>query len=200
MGVAVDPPLSIVPPVVLQLNVAPLVVELPPNTTVVVVQVNSIVEPALQFGIAISSVTTTSHVLVQPLLGSVTVSVYVPGALTVGVALAPPLSIVPSDVAQLNVAPLVVELPAKVTVVVVHVSSIGEPALQFGGVISSVTTTSHVLVQPLLGSVTVNVYVPGALTVGVALDPPLSIVPPVVLQLNVAPVVCLLYTSPSPRD
>ena len=49
-----------------------------------------------------------------------------------------------------------VELPANTTLVVVHVNSIGLPASHTGGVISSVTITSHVLVQPL-GLVTSNV-------------------------------------------
>ena len=48
----------------------------------------------------------------------------------------------------------------------------GEPAVRFGMVLFNDTTTVVVLVQPFEPSVTVTVYVPGALTEGLEVFPP----------------------------
>lgn len=116
--------------------------------------------------------TVTVAVAVHPFAGLVTVSVYVPAALTVGVAVFPPDTI-PGPL-QEKVAPLVEEEPFSVAVVVPQVIVCGEPALALGGVIFCVTFTVAVFVHPA-GLVTVSVYVPGAFTVGVAVFPPETI-------------------------
>ena len=51
------------------------------------------------------------------------------------------------------------------------------------------TTAASVEVQPLEGSVTVRVYVPSASTTADALELPDTILPLLVVQANVAPVV-----------
>ena len=124
-------------------------------------------------------------VAVQPLLGSVTVTVYVPAAFTVGLDVVPPLVIPTPD--QLYVAPVVVELALTVPTPVVQLIGVDVPAVTFGAALFALTDTVVVAVHPLFGSVTVTVYVPAALTVGVAVVPPLVIPAPV--QLNVAPLV-----------
>jgi hypothetical protein len=112
-------------------------------------------------------------VAVQPLLGSVTVTVYVPAAFTVGVAVVPPLVIPVPD--QLYVAPLVVELALMVPLDAAHVNVKDPPAVTAGVVVLLVTPTVVVDVHAVAGSVTVTVYVPTAFTVAVALEPPLTI-------------------------
>ena len=64
-------------------------------------QVNSSDAPASAVGAVISCVMTTLSVAVQPLSLSVTVTVYVPGASTVGVAvLSPAVMLPPTDADQ----------------------------------------------------------------------------------------------------
>jgi hypothetical protein len=127
--------------------------------------------------------TTTLAVAVQPFEGSVTVIVYVPAALTVGVAVVAPATI--PDPVQLNVAPDVADDPLSVTVFEVHVMICAAPAFASGNPVPEFTAALLVEVQPFEASETVNVYVPAAFTVGVAVVPPETIPGP--LQLNVAP-------------
>ena len=140
-------------------------------------------------------------VLVQPLVELVMVTVYVPDSLTVGLAVVPPETIPEPD--QLKSFPDVVAAESTTDVVVqVKVPPV---ALAPGGVTVEFTGAVAVLVQPLAESVTVTVYVPDALTVGLAVVPPETIPGPaqlkpvpvvvsaervtdVVVQLNVPPV------------
>jgi len=95
------------------------------------------------------------------LTGFVTVSVYVPAALTVGVAVVAPDTIFPPPLAtHAKVAPGVVEAPSRAMDVVVHVSTLSAPAFTFGGALFRVTSATSVAVHPLTGFVTVSVYVP----------------------------------------
>lgn len=169
-----------------QLYIAPDVVELaeiapldaPP-------QLNVIGAPAVTFGGVVLLVTATVEVVVHPFAGSVIVTVYVPGAFTVGEEVVPPAVTPAPD--QLYVAPVVVELAEIVPLEVVQVNDNGEPAVTFGVVVLDVTATVVVEVQPFAGSVIVAVYVPVAFTVGEDVAPPAVI--PAPDQLYVAPVV-----------
>ena len=87
--------------------------------------------------------------------------------------------------AQLNPVPLVVAAD-RTTEVVVHVS-VPPVALAPGGSIVEFTSAVAVLVQPLAEFVMVTVYVPEALTVGLAVVPPEAIPGPA--QLNPVPLV-----------
>src|SRR5262249_29998698 len=140
------------------------------SVTSVVVQVR--VPPvALAPGGVLLSPTAADAELVQPLAEFVTVTVYVPVALTVGVAVLPPDTIPGPD--QLKSVP-VVGAAESVTSVVVHVR-VPPVALAPGGEMLSPTAADAELVQPLAEFVTVTVYVPVALTVGVAVLPPETI-------------------------
>ena len=66
---------------------------------------------------------------------------------------------------QLNVALLVVEDATSVWLVTEHVKTDGTAILALGGVVVCVTETEVLAVQPLIGSVTVTVYVAGNETV-----------------------------------
>ena len=95
-------------------------------------------------------------------LAAVTVTVYVPGAVTVAVAL------VPKPPLQLYVPP---PLAVSVIDVVVQVRSVvGDVIDAVGTVVFWLMVILSVSVQPL-AAVTVTVYVPGAVTVAVALVP-----------------------------
>jgi hypothetical protein len=153
VGVAVLPPLTIpVPP---QEKVAPGVEDEPSRVTVVAEQVSVLSLPALALGGVVLEEILTWAVLVHPLAGLVTVSVYVPFAFTTGIAVFPPLTM-PGPL-QEKVAPEVDEEPSSVTVVAVQVRVLLLPAMAFGGVVLEVTVTCAVLVQPLEGSVTVSI-------------------------------------------
>ena len=65
---------------------------------------------------------------------------------------------------QLNVAPPVVDEAVNVSLVSEHVRTTGVLMLTFGMLPFWVTVAAAVFVQPLLGSVTVTVYVAGAET------------------------------------
>ena len=120
-------------------------------------------------------------VLVQPLAELVTVTVYVPDALTLGLAVVPPetmpgplqLKFVPADAAA-----------ESTTDVVLHVN-VPPVALAPGVMKFCVTPAVDVLVHPLAELVTVTEYVPEALTVGLAVVPPETMPGPV--QLKVVP-------------
>lgn len=157
----------------------------PFSVTEVDEQVNVCAVPAFAFGVLVFEFTTTCAVAEHPFAGSVTVNVYVPAALTVGVAVFAP-EVIPGPI-QLNVVPLVVEEPPRLTEVAIQFNVCVAPAFAFGTPAAAFTATCEEEVQPFAGSVTVNVYVPAAFTTGVAVLPPETIPAPV--QLNVAPLV-----------
>ena len=158
-----------------QLKVAPLVVDEAVKVSVVVVQVKAAGAAILALGATIFCITATDADAVQLLDGSVTITVYGPGAETLFV-------IVVTPPPQLNVAPLVVDAAVNVVDVTAQVNVAGVPILAFGGLTVCVTVTAAVVVQPLDGSVTVTVYVAGLVTIWLAV-----VIPPP--QLNVAPLV-----------
>ena len=128
-----------------QENVPPVVVVDPLKDIEVVVQVNTLSAPALAFGSVLFKVTKATSVAVHPLAGSVTVNVYVPAALTVGVAfVAPETMFPPLLAAQEKVAPAVVEEPLKSIEVVVQFSTLSGPAAVLGGVLFNVTKATSV--------------------------------------------------------
>jgi hypothetical protein len=104
----------------------------------------------LTLGGLLSTETSAESTDVQPLTGSVTVSVYVPAALTVGVAVLAPETMFPPLLAtQLKVAPAVVDEPDNWSDVTEHVSSLSGPAFTFGATVFAVTTTfTGSLAQP----------------------------------------------------
>ena len=157
-----------------QLYVTPAVVELAEIFPLVVIQFNANGAPAVTFGKAPELVTLTVAVLVHPLAGFVTVTVYTPTAFTVAADVLPP-DVIPGP-AQLYVTPAVVELAETFPLVVVQFNTNGAPAVTFGKAPELVTLTVAVLVHPLAGLVTVTVYVPTALTVAVEVVPP-AIIP-----------------------
>lgn len=168
VGEAVVPPEVIPDPA--QLYVAPLVVELAVITPEVVIQSNVNELPAVTFGGVVLLVTVTVVVAVHPFAGSVTVTVYVPAAFTVGEELVPP-AVIPVPI-QLYVAPTVVELALIVPLVVVHPNVNGVPDVAVGGVVFVVTATVCCDAHPVPKSVTVKVYVPAVLTVFVGVAGP----------------------------
>ena len=86
----------------------------------------------------------------HPFAGSVTVTVYVEGLEIVLTAVLMPAP-------QLNVAPGVVEVAVKVSLVFVQVKTVGAAIPALGGVMFWVTVAEAVAVQPLAGLVTVTV-------------------------------------------
>jgi hypothetical protein len=112
-------------------------------------------EPAFAFGTPDAEFTATVLFAVHPFEGSVTVSVYVPAAFTVGDAVFDPETIPGPD--QLYVALVVAEDPFRLTDVAVHVSVCDGPALAAGGVVFDNTLTVDVEVQPFEEFVTVTV-------------------------------------------
>jgi hypothetical protein len=120
--------------------------------TAVVVHV-SVPPVALAPGGVALELTDANAVLVQPFAELVMVTVYVPVALTVGLAVDPPETI--PGPAQLKLVPTVVA-PESVTAVVVHVS-VPPVALAPGGVALELTDANAVLVQPFAELVTVTV-------------------------------------------
>ena len=84
---------------------------------------------------------------------------------------------------QLKVAPPVVEVAARVSLVLVQVKTVGGLIPEFGAVMFWVTVTEAEVVQLLEGSVTVTAYGPGLVIrlVAVVIPPPqLKVAPPVV--------------------
>jgi len=174
LGFAVVPPETIPGPA--QLKPVPDVVA-PVRTTDVVVQVNC--PPVADApGGAMFALTNAVAVLVQPFAEFVTVSVYVPEELTVGLAVVPPETM--PGPAQLKPVPDVVA-PERTTDVVVQVS-VPPVALAPGGVVRAFTKAVAVLVHPLAELVTVTVYVPAELTLGFAVVPPETIPGPAQLK------------------
>ena len=93
--------------------------------------------------------TVVDAVLVQPLIGSVAVTLYVEGDEIEFVDVVIPLP-------QLNVAPVVVDEAVNISTVFEHVNWAGVAMLTLGGVIFCDTITEAVLVHPFDGSVTVT--------------------------------------------
>ena len=169
---------------------APAVVDEPLKAIEVVVQVKTLSTPAFAFGILASRVTNAISVAVHPFNGLVTVNVYVPAALTVGVAVVAPDTMFPPLLAtHEKVVPAVEDEPLKAIEVVVQFNTLSAPALTFGTVLFNVTKVTSVAVHKVLaGLVTVKVYVPAALTIGVAVFAPEIMLPPLeATQENVAP-------------
>ena len=125
--------------------------------------------------------TNAEVVLVQPFAELVTVTVYVPDELTVGLAVVPPETI--PGPAQLKSVPVVV-LADRMTAVVVQVS-VPPVALAPGTVAFLFTDAVAVLAQVVAEFEMVTVYVPEELTVGLAVVPPETIPGPA--QLKVVP-------------
>ena len=177
VGLAVVPPAEI--PVPAQLKPVPLVEEAE-STTEVVVHV-SVPPVALAPGAVLFRLTEVVAVLVHPLAELVTVTVNVPAAVTVGLAVVPPDEMpVP---AQLKPVPLVDEAEST-TEVTAHVS-VPPVAEAPGDEMFCVTLAVAVLGQLPYGGVIVTVYVPVALTLGLAVVPPETI--PVPDQLKLTP-------------
>ncbi len=127
----------------------------------VVVHVSSLtLALILAVGLFMSCVITTLASSVQPLSLSVTVTVYVPGLLTLILAVLAPV------LQEYDAVPWTVEPEAsKLELVVVQVSSLTLALMLAVGLeISCVITTLASSVQPLSLSVIVTVYVPGLLT------------------------------------
>jgi hypothetical protein len=179
VGFAVLPPETIPGPA--QLNPVPVVVAAE-RTTAVVVPV-SVPPVALALGAVVLTLTDAVSVLVHPVEELVAVTVYVPVALTLGLAVVPPETI--PGPAQLNPVPLVVAAE-RTTDVVVHVS-VPPVALASGGVAVEFTSAVAVLVHPFAELLTVTVYVPDELTLGLAELPPETM--PVPAQLKLVPLV-----------
>jgi hypothetical protein len=115
-------------------------------------------------------------VLLQPLPGFVTVTVYVPAAFTVGLAVDAPAVIPGPD--QLYVTPAVDEETVIIPEGFKQFNTKGTPGVTLGKAPVFVTFTVVVFVQPFDGSVTVTVYVPAAFTVADAVVAPDNILGP----------------------
>ena len=105
--------------------------------------------------------------LVHPFAELVTVTVYVPEELTLGLAVLPPETM--PGPAQLKLVP--VDVAAESTTDVVVAVSVPPVALAPGGLVFVATETVAVLVQPVDTFVTVTVYVPAELTLGFVVLP-----------------------------
>ena len=110
--------------------VAPVVVELAFSTMKVLVQVRFAAGAMLMFGKVLAALIVTLAVLLHPLAGSVTVAVYVPAWLTVGVNVVLP-DTMPGPVHAI-VAPVVVELAFSTMEVLVQVRFAAGAMLMFG--------------------------------------------------------------------
>jgi hypothetical protein len=154
VGVALDE-VKLFGPV--QLNVTPEVDELPVNVTTVFEQVNGpeliavTLAGGLKFWLMVAE-----RVLVQPLVGSVTVKTYSPCEATVTVM---PVAVKLLGPDQLYVAPAVEELPVRSALGLeqVRVATLGLIATVAGGVTFCVIVVVAVELQPVVGSVTVKV-------------------------------------------
>lgn len=129
-------------------------------------------------------VTVTLAVSVHPLVKSVTVSVYAPGALTCAESSAFPDTMFPDAVLHANESEAGDEEdPSSVTDGFAQSICAGDAIFAFGAVVFSVTITLAVIEQPDALSVTVSVYVPGALTCAESFVVEERIFPPDVVQL-----------------
>ena len=130
-----------------------------------VVQLNVVAFVAFAVGVVVFCVMVVFAVAVQP-FAAVTNNVYVPGWFTVAFELAAPDVIPGPDHAY--VPPPV---PVKLAVNVVQLNVLALVAVIVGAVVFWVTAVLAVAVQPL-AAVTIKLYAPGKLTIGVAVAPP----------------------------
>ena len=169
-GLAVVAPLTMLGPD--QLYVPP-----PPPVSVELglLQSKLLLELAVGLGGVVFWLTTTTLVFAVQPFPPVTVKLYVPPALTTGLAVVAPLTIPGPD--QLYVPP---PPPVRVELGLLQVKLLLELAVGLGGVAFWLTTTLVLAVQPF-PPVTVKLYVPPALTTGLAVLAPLTILGPVQL-------------------
>ena len=118
------------------------------SVVLVFVQVNCAGAAILAVGAVLFCVTATLALAVHPLAASVTVTLYVPGVVTDLVWLVPPPL-------QLYVTPVAGEA-VSVVLVVVQVSCAGVPMLAVGKLLSCVTVTVALALQPFVVLVTVT--------------------------------------------
>lgn len=116
--------------------------------------------------------------LAHPVAEFETVTVYVPVAVTVGFADEPPETIPGPDQLKLVPETVAAERGREVIVQV----SVPPEALAPGGAVLLLTDAVVVLVHPVAEFVTVTVYVPAAVTIGVAVLSPDTIPPPAQLK------------------
>ena len=134
------------------------------NVTLVTLQLKSPLLAALAVGAVVFELTVTLAVELHPFELSVTVTVYVPAAVTIFVDDVPPPL-------QAYVTP-VDGLAVNVTLVTLQLKSPLLAALAVGAVVFELTVTLAVELHPLALSVTVTVYVPAAVTLFVDDVPP----------------------------
>jgi hypothetical protein len=135
------------------------------SVTVVVVQVKTLGAAILTLGGVAVCETVADVEAVQPFEGSVAVTLYVPADVTTKV-----FKVLPS--LQTKSVKIGVDDAESVTLGVVQLSVAGGAIATLGGILFCVTVVAALAVQPLLGSVAVTVYVPGALTFFVFPVPP----------------------------
>jgi len=145
----------------------------------------SLLAPA--FGGVTFSITIVVAVEVHPFTGSVAVTVYIPGSVTIALAV---LAANPPGPVHEYVAPAI-EVALTVTLVMSQVSGPSLLAVTPGSVTFSITVVVAVDVHPFTGSVTVTVYVPGAVTEALAV---LAANPPGPVHEYVAPAIELALT------
>ena len=129
---------------------------------------------ALAVGGVIFSVTDAVALAVQPLAVLVTVTVYTPGVSTTGLCT---VDVNPPGPVQLYVGDGAFVVTEIVSIVTVQVSN-PPVVVALGGWILLVTVVEAVAVQPFVLLVTFNVYVPAALTMGISVVAPETILPP----------------------
>ena len=126
-------------------------------------QVNCLGGAITSIGAALSCFTSIATVLEQPVLVSVIVKTYVPGWFTIGLKVLLPETIFPGFAVQPNVVPACSGFPYKVTVDMLQFKVSGYGSKSKVGLSSDVVTGILALwVHPVLGSVTVSVYIPAA--------------------------------------
>jgi hypothetical protein len=164
----------------------------PVNTAAVVEHVKVVEFDAVGDGAVVFCATAVLAVAVHP-FAAVTRTVKVPPVFTTGLAVVPPVIVPGPD--QLYDPP---PEPLREAVVVEHVKVVVLDAVGEGAVVFCETDVLAVAVQPL-AAVTVKLYVPGKLTEGVAVEPPLVIPGPDQLYVPppepVKPIVVVLHVN-----
>lgn len=135
------------------------------RVTVVVVQVKTLGVAILTLGGVAVCITVADVDAVHPFDGSVAVTLYVPADVTANV-----FKVLPS--LQTKSVTMGVDEAVSVTLGVVQLSAAGGAIATLGGILFCVTVVAALAVQPLVGSVAVTVYVPGALMLFVLPVPP----------------------------
>ena len=105
----------------------PVVVDEAVSVTLLTVQVRSAGAAILTFGVVTFCITVTEADAIHPFDGSVAVTVYDPGVLTVFVAVVTPPP-------QSKLTPMVPDEAVRVTLLIIHVNSAGGAMLIFGSV------------------------------------------------------------------